>query len=167
MKKTIYFIFGLLLLSLIFSSDSCDTQTSDEKQTQQQEQILQQGTSVVGMPGIKNFRERKLLKAIYEMRDANLTTYTYVWSDFQGKYRFLGVSVGYGIPYATQFTSPQKYYASGVALPQADPNGLFSPASAEGTWVLLHTPNGDIQPQYIEPRISVFTYRLPENMVLQ
>jgi hypothetical protein len=48
-----------------------------------------------------------------------------------------------------------------MALPQADPNGLFSPASAEGTWVLLKDPNGkETRPVYIEPRIIVSPFKL-------
>ena len=134
------------------------------KQQDQQEAILMEATNQVGMPAIKNFRERKLLKDIYEMRDQNITTYTYLWNEFNGKLVYLGESIGYGIPYATQFTSPQKieYHVSAyVALPQADPNGLFSPASAEGTWVLLKNPNGsEVKPVYIEPRIIVSPFKL-------
>ena len=77
---------------------------------------------------------------------------------------------GYGVPYATQFTNPEKIATRGhnygyAILPQADPNGLFSPESAEGTWVLLNDPNsGDVQPIYVEPRIVVSPFRLPENL---
>jgi hypothetical protein len=89
-----------------------------------------------------------------------------------GKFVFLGQSIGYGIPYATQYTSPQKedgsvntHYA---ILPQADPNGLFSPASAEGTWVLLKDPNSnDVKPVYIEPRVIVSPFKLPARLVQQ
>ena len=144
--------------------------TSDDIQSQQQEKILAEGTSQVGMPAIKNFRERKLVKMLLELRDQNdLSTFTYIWSDFQGRWVFFCNSVGYGIPYATQFTNPQKketgsnsgsgYYA--ITLPQADPNGLFSPASAEGTWVMCKDPNGpDVKPVYIEPRSIVSPFRL-------
>jgi hypothetical protein len=41
-------------------------------------------------------------------------------------------------------------------MPQADPNGLFSPASAEGTWLMLVDPKtGDPRVVYIEPRLVV------------
>ena len=57
----------------------CDyTPSSDEAQRVQQERILREGTAQTGMPAIKNFRERKLLKQIIEMRDQDgLVTYTY------------------------------------------------------------------------------------------
>ena len=48
----------------------CDyTPSSDEAQRVEQERILQEGNAQTGMPAIKNFRERKLLKQIIEMRD--------------------------------------------------------------------------------------------------
>lgn len=160
-----------LLLFVCGGADSCDpAPTSDSVQTAQQEVILQEATSSVGMPAIKNFRERKLLKDILELRDqSGLTTYTYVWADVKGTLVFLCDSIGYGIPYATQFTSPSKYERYSVSgggwgtgqMPQADPNGLFSPPSAEGTWVMCKDPHGDtVKPIYIEPRIVVSPFRL-------
>ena len=144
--------------------------TSDQRQTAQQERILQEGTSQTGMPAIKNFRERKLLKDILELRDQDgLTTYTYIVAEQTGKLVFLCNSIGYGIPAATQYSSPQrvaKYSETpehgNVVLPQADPNGLFSPASAEGTWVMCGDPNksGKTRPVYIEPRVIVSPFPL-------
>jgi hypothetical protein len=86
-----------------------------------------------------------------------------------GKLVFFGETIGYGIPYATQFTNPQKVVVSTtetaanarLVLPQADPNGLFSPAAAEGTWILMKNPNGtDVKPVYVEPRIVVSPFKL-------
>jgi hypothetical protein len=160
---------------LTMTSMACQDrpQNSDDKQREQQERILAEGTSQVGMPAIKNFRERKILKDILELRDQEgLVTYTYVFSEVTGKLIFLGETIGYGIPYATQFTNPQKvelYYRnssgySWVSIPQADPNGLFSPAAAEGTWILMLDPkSGKALPQYIEPRIMTFTFKLADD----
>lgn len=151
----------------------CDFQPgADQVQARQQEKLAQEATAQTGMPAIKNFRERKMLKEILELRDqANLITYTYIVSEINGKLRYLGQTVGYGIPYATQYTNPQKVaYASssvGVAtLPQADPNALFSPSSADGTWILMKDPNSDkVTPVYIEPRIIVSQFRLPDSLL--
>lgn len=161
---------SLLLCVLVFggavNDSSCGDTSADSRQRQQQELILAEATSQTGMPAITNFRERKLLKDILELRDQNgLVTYTYTWSDMAGKYAFFCDSVGYGIPYATQYTSPEKpyvYSANPMALPQADPNGLFSPQSAEGTWVMCKDPGGkETRPVYVEPRIIVSPFRLP------
>ncbi len=150
------------ILLFVMMCSACDRVDSDAKQMKQQETLLLEATSQVGMPAIKNFRERKILKDIIELRDqSGLVTYTYLFSEVTGQLVYLGESVGYGIPAATQFTNPQKYYAQGVTLPQADPNGLFSPSSAEGTWVLMKDPNGgDVKPVYCEPRIVVSPFKL-------
>jgi hypothetical protein len=161
-------LFGAVSIGVLLICGGCGEKTSDDVQREQQEKVLMEGTASIGMPAIKNFRERKLLKEILELRDQNgLVTYTYLYSEITGKLVFLGESIGYGIPYATQFTNPQKFeYSSKGAgmhgtLPQADPNGLFSPASAEGTWVLLKDPNGkDVKPVYVEPRIVVSPFKL-------
>lgn len=176
--RTYSFCFALPVLGLL-SADSCDqapAPSSDTTQAQQQEQILREGTAQSGMPAIKNFRERKMLKDILELRDQNgITTYTYTVSEMTGKLRFFGETIGYGIPYATQYTNPQKIAewrtrgADGIAnaiLPQADPNGLFSPQGADGTWVLMKDPKGDkVLPIYVEPRIVVSPFRLPDSIL--
>jgi hypothetical protein len=169
MKKTIAFVALLAFIGLMgASTDGCETQqSSDEIQGQQQEEMLKEATSQTGMPAIKNFRERKLLKDILELRDQNgLTTYTYVFSEMTATWNFFCDSIGYGVPYATQYTNPERreYNVNGsVTLPQADPSGLFSPSSAEGTWVMCKDPGGkDVKPVYIEPRIIVSPFKLRE-----
>jgi hypothetical protein len=153
------------------------TKSSDDIQRNQQEAILKEATAQTGMPSIKNLRERKLMKDILEMRDQDgLITYTYIENlvptiahgrtVLHGKFTLLGESVGYAIPYATQYTNPQKsetYWEHGaIALPQADPNGLFSPVSAEGSWVLLKNPSGNgTKPVYVEPRVMVSPFPFP------
>jgi hypothetical protein len=156
--------FYILCALLTAGGFGCFNDTSDDIQRRQQETLLKEGTAQTGMPAIKNFRERKLLKDILELRDqTGLMTYTYLWSDFQGKLVFLCNSIGYGIPYATQYTNPQKRDCGSctVVLPQADPNGLFYPASAEGTWVMcLDEGSKETRPVYIEPRVVVSPFKL-------
>lgn len=159
-------------LTVACCSGGCDErQSSDQVQQAQQERILAEGTAQVGMPAIKNFRERKMVKDILELRDqTGLVTYTYLYNEMTGKLVFFGETIGYGIPYSTQFTSPEKLEWHGSTgggwqrLPQADPNGLFSPSSAEGTWVLMKNPNGnETRPVYVEPRIIVSPFKLNLN----
>lgn len=164
--KTIVSVAAIAALGLTLTGCIETTPSSDDVQRSQQEQILKEGTAQTGMPSIKNFRERKLLKQIIEMRDQDgLVTYTYTVPETTGRPVFLCNSIGYGLPAATQYTSPEKvdYYSTGsVTLPQADPNGLFSPDSAEGTWVMCSDPagSGKTRPVYVEPRIIVSPFKL-------
>lgn len=165
----------LVLAALVFALTACDSPppTSDQIQQAQQARILAEGTAQTGMPAIKNFRERKLLKEILELRDqASLSTWTYTYAENTGKRIFLCNSIGYGIPYATEYTSPSKVewypYSGGTSgfnevMPQADPNGLFSPAAAEGTWIMCKDPKGpDVRPVYVEPRVITSPFPLDD-----
>ncbi len=81
----------------------------------------------------------------------------------QGKLIFIGKCIGYGIPYSTQYSNPEKvdYHTSGyVTLPQAEPNGLFMPNSSEGTWLMLLDADGQPHPVYVEPRVVVSPFKL-------
>ena len=170
MKKAILFALPLVGLMFLVACDGI-APTADQTQTQQQEQMLKEATAQTGMPAIKNFRERKMLKDILELRDqSGLVTFTYTYSEMTGKKQFFCNSVGYGIPYATQYTAPERpalatetHEAGNILVPQADPNGLFSPAAAEGTWILCKDPNGTkTLPVYVEPRVIVSPFKLPE-----
>jgi hypothetical protein len=141
--------------------------SSDAKQSMQQEVMLQQATDAIGMPAIHRFAERRMLKEILELRDHTPATVTYI-ADIEGKLHKLCDSIGYGLPYATQFTNPLKghYFSnngSPYVIPQAEPNGLFSPPSAEGTWVTCLNPETKAASVlYIEPRVIVSPFVLKQ-----
>ena len=69
------------------------------------------------------------------------------------------------MPCAMQFTNPMKVDRNSstyLAIPQADPDGLFSPSSAEGSWVMMLDPEKKrAMPVYTEPRVVTLTFKLP------
>ena len=137
----------MLIVAVIMIAAGCNEpqNKSDKVLNQQQEQLMQEANRQVGMPAIKNFQERKLLKMVLELRDQeHLICFAYLWNEFNGKLVFIGKCEGYGIPYATEFTNPVKRshddeysHDYGYEIPQADPNGLFMPQTAEATWIML------------------------------
>jgi len=159
MKKV---LFGLLVLSLAGCLDI--KPSADEVDQKNQEQMLSDAQRQTGMPAIHNFQEKKLLKQIYELRDnEKIVNYAYLYNEFNGKLIFLGKCIGYGIPYSTQYSNPEKidYSTSGrLTMPQAEPNGLFMPASSDGTWVMLLDAEGTPHPVYIEPKVIVSPFKL-------
>jgi len=163
MNKITFFTALAATVALAACSQSEYQPTSDQIQNAKQEEISRQSVQSVGLPAIKNFQEKRLMKDILEMRDdPKLVTYTYI-TDMNGRLHKICDSIGYGLPYATQYTSPMKVSDSSyqLAMPQADPNGLYSPASADGTWILCKVPGKDkVEPQYIEPHVIVTTYPL-------
>ena len=151
-----------LLMAAALALSACD-ETSDQKQASQQENIKQQAVNSVGMPAITNFAEMRMMKQILELRDQNVATTTY-YLDMAGKRHKLCDSVDFGLPYATQFTNPQRVTTGGHVIAQADPNGLFSPASADGTWILCVDPRTHKpMPLYVEPRVIVTPFELPQD----
>ena len=154
---------NLLIFSLFigYCAWLCSCDNSTDKQIQEkQEQMQQQQLAQTGLPGITNFTEAKLVKHLYELRDQKILTYAYI-PDMNGKLWHLCDSIGYGLPYGVQFSNPEKMMDRGT-LPQSEPNGLFMPATAEGTWITCINPNssGDIAPVYVEPRVIVSPFKL-------
>jgi hypothetical protein len=153
-----------LLMILLLLNTSCEETTTDEKQASQQAQVLEQAHMQIGMPSTPGFQEKRMVKDLYELRDKAIATHAYIMNDMQGCLVYLGPSVGYGLPYAVQFTSPtrpQRWGESHIQVPQTEPNGLFMPNNAEGTWIMLKDPDGpDTKPVYVEPRVVVSPFRL-------
>lgn len=159
---------GALCAALLAGCDECKS-TVVQVERNNQERGQAEGSAAVGMPDITQFSERRMMKLIIEQRDRMVPTYVYMTNDHTGRLVFVGRALGYGLPYATRVTSPQKLDATynvrgdGVqVVPQCDPNGLFSPASCDGTWLMMVNPKtkqADVV--YIEPRITVSPFPLP------
>lgn len=169
--KRIMYLTGIACFTMLFMSNSgCETTNTNNDLAQKQEVLMKEANAQTGMPAIKNFQERKLMKMIFELRDQeNLVCYAYIVPEMTGKPVFLGKCIGYGLPYATQYTNPEvdAYYTSTsvehIVLPQADPNGLFMPQSAEGTWIMLIDPaTNEPRPVYCEPRLLISPFKLAE-----
>ena len=159
MKKV---LFVLIIMSAFIS---CDYKPSaDEIDQKKQESLLSEGQRQLGMPAIHNFQEKRLLKQIYELRDnEKIVNFAYLYNEFNGKLVFIGKCIGYGIPYSTQYSNPQKEvtgYSGFATITQAEPNGLFMPSSSEGTWIMLLDEQGKPHPVYIEPKVIVSPFKL-------
>jgi hypothetical protein len=150
----------LLVVPLVALLTACleVPESSGQIERKKQEELSLQSVQQVGMPAIVNFAEKRMMKDILELRDRNVATTTYLVG-MNNQLTKICDSIGYGLPYATQYTNPQRpvYEVHGnITLPQADPNGLYSPASADGTWVLcVDHKDGKAKPVFIEPRVIV------------
>jgi hypothetical protein len=89
MKRSIVLLSCIVLFCLLTAESCMDGQkpTSDQIERNSQEKLLQEATRQIGMPAIKNFRQKKLVKMILELCDQmGLVTYTYTFSQFNGKF---------------------------------------------------------------------------------
>lgn len=164
----------ILAVAIIVSvlMTGCSSDNSVREESKYQEQLMQQANDEIGMPEITEFYEKKLAKEILELRDdSSLVCYAYTKSDMTGKYVFLGRSMGYGLPYSTQYTNPETAYWGKTwdtsvycdyPLPQADPNGLYSPDGLSATWLwMIDEETGGPNIIYAEPEIIVSQNKLP------
>jgi hypothetical protein len=163
--KRIYKVSGVALTAVfLLSADSCSQPTVADKESQAQMAMQGESNAAVGMPAIINWTEKRRYKEIFEKRDdPNLQTYTYLIG-MHNEHTPLCRSIGFGIPESEQFTAPESIQATNQTgskywerLPQADPNGLYSSPSANGTWVLCTTKDGKVAPQRSEPNVITLT----------
>lgn len=161
MKK---FIYALALAPALLANDGgcSNVSEADKVEGQQTTQVVAAAAREAGFPAITNFYEKRLLKEIYERRDqADLGTFAYV-QGLDGRLTCLGRAMGYGVPYSTQYSNPQRplEYRDSTPVPQPEPNGLFTPEGMSATWLQLVDDNGDIQVVYVEPTIVVSPFKL-------
>lgn len=161
MKKIIF----ILLIACFIFCLNCNNST-DNKQRKETEKLVSEANRQLGLPAIKNFQEKKLMKMIFELRDQEkLVTYAYI-VDLYGKLHFIGKCIGFGLPYSVQYTNPERmacdsYICSGQKLPQPDPNGLFMPQGLSATWLMMiDKKTGKARPVYVEPQIIVSPFPL-------
>jgi hypothetical protein len=157
-------------MPLMLSGCLEENKTVDQQQEDQQERHLKEMSRQTGLPEIVNFQEKKIFKSILELRDqADLITYSYAKNEYSGKFVYLGKSIGFGLPAATQYTNPERVAEeeyNDPPMPQADPNGLFMPDSTAATWILLINPDtGKPEPMYFEPELTVTMFKLPKRLV--
>jgi hypothetical protein len=164
--RKVTLVLATIFIALVFMADddcSGDTRTNaDKKQDDMQETLANEAQRQVGMPGITNFTERKIVRKLYELRDQEIATFTYI-PDLNGRLWHLCDSIGYGLPYGVQFTNPHRplhpNFSSSSMQDQPEPNALFMPSTAEGTWVICGTKT-DLKPVYVEPRVIVSPFKL-------
>ena len=163
----------IVITGTLFVSCREDKQgTADRKVAIMVEKAMGEALNAVGQPSIKNWKELKDAKMIYELRDQeDFICYAYI-VNMMGEYKFLGRCVGYGLPYSVQFSNPEKVvdyddFIGGRAghvlgtLPQPEPNGLFMPEGLAATWIMLIDPStGEPRPVYVEPEILVSPFPL-------
>lgn len=164
---------ALMGLGLALLLAGCyEENVADKREREQTARLTEQASTQVGMPGITRFTEKRNLKMLYELRDnPKLATVAYI-VDLNGKFHKVCDALGYGFPYATQYTNPERdtLYGNGTPgsgtgihfkMPQPEPNGLFMPNAADGTWVMCLNPDTkEVAPVYIEPRVIVSPFPL-------
>lgn len=175
-------ISALMIIGIILFFSSCTTENDksiDSKQKEQQNIAQKDMQNKIGNPNITKWAEKKQLKKIYELRDdAKLICYLYTRNEMTGKYIYEGRCQGFGIPYSTQYSNPERAinYEDELGenimdgepvgnLPYPEPNGLWMPDSSSATWVsFIDEKTGKAEVQYFEPLIVVTQTKKPARL---
>jgi len=179
MKRFFTVIMMVGLIGLMFGCAVDDRNQADKVMADRTAELLNEAVKSVGIPAITNFRELRMAKMIYELRDKeNLVMYAYNFSEYTGMYTYIGQCIGYGLPYSVQYSNPEREAIIGDRepgtparswgkLPQPEPNGLFMPEGLTATWVMLIDPK-DNKPKvvYMEPTLTVVPFKLPASCVV-
>lgn len=157
-------LLGLILVGVtgcIYDNNPASTHERDSVQRQQGHYLR-----VQPVPFFERSLERYLMTELYKARNTALSTWSYTQSPYTGKIMWECPSIGYPVPGGTQLTNPNSVaYATNqtsATLPQAEPNGLFSPPTAQGTWVMCVNEDGTVSPNYIEDLVRTAPYPLKE-----
>lgn len=162
MKKTKLFFILLSVSVMLTALAGCSHYNS--KMTKMQQSLTKTAGLKVGFPAVANFQQRRILKLVYEVSDKPTTTYTYIM-DLYGKMHLLCNSIGYAIPYDTQYTNPEQVkYASNnhpITVPSADPDGLYHAPNSKGSWVDCVNPKTKKEALvYVEQDVTTSPFKL-------
>lgn len=144
----------------------CDT-TSTRVEQQDMEKQQEVYVKTQPTPFFDWSFERHLMIKLYEARNNAIATYSYLQSPYTGKIMSSCPSLGYPIPATTQLTNPEKVYMSPAGsyvdvIPQAEPNGLYSPPATSATWVMCVGPDGNVEPVYWESNVQTYPRPMKE-----
>ena len=141
------------------------TESRDAKRVSQQQGQYEKGQPV---PVFDWSLERHLVIELYRVRNQKAATHS-VWRSDRGLVEGDCPSYGYGIPYDTSLTNPlvatdidnqgeEHAYQGGAlaSIEQAEPNGIFASKNTAATWVMCLGEAGNIEPVYVETKVTVY-----------
>ena len=183
MRSSLKVAFCLLALSACTADECTNTPapTANQSESAAQNDGLLQVHRNQPAPQVDWSFDREVVIQMFLARQHGVATYSVVYDQYAApgsRIEFACPSLGYPVPYSTQITNPhtaervvlgyrQNEYGSAhteaVVVDQAEPNGLFPPPSSEATWVPCVSDGGQLQPQYVEDRVSTFAYPVQED----
>ena len=158
-------LYLFLSISILTSVSACDQRSEGELAEAEATVTLQNRASdIVGMPNLTSFAQKERASRIFELLDRDVLTYTYTYAEASGVLTRLCESVGYGVPFSSQYSSPTKLVrirGERYQVPQPEPNGLYPPPTSDATWVTCLI-EGTEHVVYVEPKIIVTDFPLDE-----
>lgn len=158
----------LLIMIVVLTISACNVEEpqSVENDRKATEKSLEQYSKQVPVPSFSFPFVRYVIGKILELQNAQISTFTYVYSDYQGKIVWSCPSIGYPIPGGTQMTNPEQVvsgtdsenFEGAVTIPQAEPSGVYSPDTSAGTNILCVWEDGTVYNWYEERAVSTVPF---------
>jgi len=163
MKKTL--IIGCTIGTILLSG--CIEQGQEQKDRAQVQNQQAQYAKSQPVPSYDWSLERDLLIKLYNLRNQKVSTHS-VWRSDYGMVEGECTSMGYGIPYDTSLTNPLQHFSGrstgeGSSIGQAEPNGIFASKNTSATWVMCVGEAGQLEPHYVEAKVTVYPYPVKVN----
>jgi len=157
----------LILVAMTMFLIGCGKASQEKKDQQAAQSQQSQYAKAQPVPTYDWSLERDLLIKLYDLRNDKVSTHS-VWRSDYGMIEGDCTSIGYGLPYDTSLTNPlQGMYVStsggAVAVGQAEPNGVFASTNTAATWVMCLGTSGNIEPHYVESKVTVYPYPVKVN----
>lgn len=169
MRKLLTTLILVVLMVILVGFSNCNKKstadTREAKRVQVQQNQYSKGQPI---PAFDWSLERHLVIELYKIRNQKAATHS-VWRSNYGTVEGDCPSYGYGIPYDTSLTNPLiatdvssdgnvHTYQGGslTSIEQAEPNGIFASKNTNATWVMCLGEAGNIEPVYIESKVTVY-----------
>jgi hypothetical protein len=168
MKRLIIIALGLVTALGLAGCNEKDTVSAQVTQAVDRQQS--QYNIAQPVPAFNWSLERDLVIQLYNLRNMRAATHS-VWRSDLGTIEGDCPSIGFGIPYDTSLTNPLRgtrlsengyshNYQGGsiTTIEQAEPNGIYASKNTAATWVMCAGDGGQIEPVYVETRVTVYPY---------
>jgi len=162
MKYVIIVIAALLMTACDSRTQSATSKTAAAVERQQDQYSVGQPVPVFDWS-----LERDLVIQLYGIRNQKALTHS-VWRSDLGTIEGECASIGFSMPYDTSLTNPLVATSrdpkasflkdSLTSIEQAEPNGVFASKNTAATWVMCAGDIGNIEPVYVETRVTVYPY---------
>ena len=163
--KKMFLLVMIAMIGLVGCNQQQTSESRDARRVQHQQLQYEKSQPI---PVFNWSLERDLLIKLYIVRNQKAATHS-VWRSDRGLVEGDCPSYGYGMPYDTSLTNPlvatdidmqgeEHDYQGGslASIEQAEPNGIFASKNTAATWVLCLGASGNIEPVYVETKVTVY-----------
>jgi hypothetical protein len=171
-----FFVYFMVVVFVMVGMVGCKdfNNNSNNKENEAVEQQQAHYLAAQPIPFFEWSFERDLVVKLYELRNKKVATYS-VWRSLSGVIEDHCPSIGFGIPYDTSLTNPltatnmadngqRRGRGALTSVGKAEPNGIYQSQNTNATWVMCVGDDGNIEPVYVESKVTTYPYMVTVDM---